>query len=203
MEQPLHLHYQRQARRGELLREQNSFLNEALAATRQGVIMLAPNDEVLLCTKPAKRFLARYFKTANCNHLQLPRKLRHYLHRSERPVAGGLAAPPWHQPMLVERDGGRLIIRMFSSHASGRRILLLEEKRTLRSIAALQKYLSLSPREAEVLFWVSQGKKNSGIAIILGLSTATVEKHLEHILKKLKVETRTAAALYAYEILSG
>ena len=81
--------------------------------------------------------------------------------------------------------------------------MLLEERHVANSVRPLQKHLGLSLREAEVLFWVAQGKKNSVIAIILGLSTATVEKHLEHILAKLKVETRTAAALCAYEVCMG
>lgn len=53
----------------------------------------------------------------------------------------------------------------------------------------------LTPREQEVLHWVSQGKRNGEIAIILSCSPRTVEKHLEHILAKRGVETRTAATL--------
>lgn len=52
----------------------------------------------------------------------------------------------------------------------------------------------LTPREAEVLFWVIKGKTNKDIGDILDLSPRTVNKHLEHIYEKLGVETRTAAA---------
>lgn len=52
----------------------------------------------------------------------------------------------------------------------------------------------LTPREREVLFWIAQGKTNLEIAVILSLSARTVHKHVEHILLKLGVETRTAAA---------
>ena len=51
----------------------------------------------------------------------------------------------------------------------------------------------LTPRESEVMRWVSEGKRDREIAIILGLSPRTVEKHVCHILEKLQVETRTAA----------
>jgi len=203
MRQTDHLGYQRQARRVEILREQNSLLHEALAAMHQGVIVLAPKGAVLLCTKPAERLLARYFETNGRKRFQLPKRLRHWIHWPELPFAGRVTASPLHGRMFVEHDGGRLIIRLFSGQTSGRRILLLEERRAVQSVKPLQKNLALSSREAEVLFWVSQGKKNSTIGTILGVSTATVEKHLEHILKKLKVETRTAAALYAYEVLNG
>ncbi|MFN0077423.1 MAG: response regulator [Prosthecobacter sp.] len=62
--------------------------------------------------------------------------------------------------------------------------------------------LGISPREAEVLLWVAQGKGNHEIAQILGLSIATVKKHTIHIFEKLGVESRTAASLRALEVLS-
>ena len=57
--------------------------------------------------------------------------------------------------------------------------------------------LGLTPREAEVLFWVAQGKSNPEIATILGIGLTTVKKHLERVYVKLGVETRTAAASVA------
>ena len=57
----------------------------------------------------------------------------------------------------------------------------------------------LTLREREVLEWLARGKSNSEIAQILGITTATVGKHLEHIYPKLGVENRTAAASFAYE----
>lgn len=62
--------------------------------------------------------------------------------------------------------------------------------------------LGISPREAEVLLWVAQGKSNHEIAEILGLSVATEKKHTIHIFEKLGVETRTAATLRAMEALA-
>jgi DNA-binding CsgD family transcriptional regulator len=49
---------------------------------------------------------------------------------------------------------------------------------------------------------LAQGKTNKEIGVILALSARTVQKHLEHIYRKLGVETRTAAAAKAYEIAS-
>jgi len=59
--------------------------------------------------------------------------------------------------------------------------------------------LALTPREAEVLFWISQGKSNHDIGVILGAKTGTICKHVEHIFGKLNVENRTAAAIVALE----
>jgi len=63
--------------------------------------------------------------------------------------------------------------------------------------------LGLSPREAEVLLWIAQGKNNEEIGIILGVSRNTIKKHVLHLLEKLGVESRNAAALRAVEILSS
>lgn len=62
--------------------------------------------------------------------------------------------------------------------------------------------LGLTPREAEVLLWVAQGKANSDVATILSMSEKTVKIHLYHIFDKLGVETRTSAARTAMETLS-
>jgi DNA-binding NarL/FixJ family response regulator len=62
--------------------------------------------------------------------------------------------------------------------------------------------LGLSPRVAEVLMWVAQGKTNADVATILGISESTVKKHVLEIFQKLQVETRSAATLRALEALS-
>jgi DNA-binding CsgD family transcriptional regulator len=59
--------------------------------------------------------------------------------------------------------------------------------------------LNLTPREAEVLSWVAQGKTNREVGLILTSSARTVQKHLEHVFQKLGVESRTAAILRAWQ----
>ena len=63
--------------------------------------------------------------------------------------------------------------------------------------------LGLTPREAEILSWVVQGKTNPEIGIILGIQLTTVKKHLESTFSKLGVENRTAAVTLALERISG
>jgi len=62
--------------------------------------------------------------------------------------------------------------------------------------------LGLSRREAQVLLWIAQGKSNEEIGIILGASRNTIKKHVLHLLEKLGVESRNAAAIRALELLS-
>ena len=61
--------------------------------------------------------------------------------------------------------------------------------------------LGLTPREAEVLHWVAQGKSNCEVAIILDSSPRTVAKHIEHIFLKLKVESRIGAVSEARRLI--
>ncbi len=63
--------------------------------------------------------------------------------------------------------------------------------------------LGLTPREAEVLLWIAQGKSNADIALLLGMAEQTVKKHALHIFEKLGVENRYAAGLSAREALGG
>jgi DNA-binding NarL/FixJ family response regulator len=72
-----------------------------------------------------------------------------------------------------------------------------------RSPTPLAEKLGLSEREAETLLWVAQGKSNADIATILGNSEKTVKKTMGNIFEKLGLESRTAAALRAVEILSS
>lgn len=53
----------------------------------------------------------------------------------------------------------------------------------------------LTPREDDVMRWLSFGKTDADIAALLAISPRTVHKHLEHIYEKLGVETRTAAVM--------
>jgi DNA-binding NarL/FixJ family response regulator len=71
------------------------------------------------------------------------------------------------------------------------------------SAKPLEKALDLTPRVAETLLWIAQGKTNGDIAAILGISEATVKKHVLEIFQALSVETRTAASLRALEVLSS
>jgi DNA-binding CsgD family transcriptional regulator len=63
--------------------------------------------------------------------------------------------------------------------------------------------IGLTVREGEVLHWVIQGKRDKEVANILSASPKTIHNHLRSILRKLNVETRTGAALEAFERLNG
>ncbi len=63
--------------------------------------------------------------------------------------------------------------------------------------------LGLTPREAEVLLWIAQGKSNAEIGTILGMSEKTAKIHVGHIFEKLGLDNRNAATVRAIEVLSS
>jgi DNA-binding NarL/FixJ family response regulator len=71
------------------------------------------------------------------------------------------------------------------------------------SSAAPLLQLGLTPRAAEALLWLAQGKTNSDIATILGITESTVKKHVQEMFEKLGVETRGAATVRALEALNS
>jgi DNA-binding CsgD family transcriptional regulator len=64
-------------------------------------------------------------------------------------------------------------------------------------VAAMPGSTQLTPREPEVLRLVAEGKSNRVIGTSLSISERTVENHVQHLLAKLNLESRTAAATWA------
>ncbi len=58
-------------------------------------------------------------------------------------------------------------------------------------------FAPLSPREMEILQHIAKGQSNKEVAYELGISRQTVKNHMTSILRKLAVNDRTQAALYA------
>ena len=108
--------------------------------------------------------------------------------------------PPTAEPprLAFEQGASRLTFRLHQqtgeSDGGGDWLLVMREASDAAVIDAMRLTFALTARESEVLYWVVKGKINRDIADILGSSPATVKKHLERILAKMGVETRTAAA---------
>jgi len=60
-------------------------------------------------------------------------------------------------------------------------------------------FTELSEREFEVLRLIAAGKSNSEIAGLLFIGESTVKTHIGNLLKKLHLEDRTQAAVYAWQ----
>jgi len=69
--------------------------------------------------------------------------------------------------------------------------------RLIREIQVPESPETLTPREAEVLRLLAEGKSNKDIGAELVIGIKTVKTHVSSILSKLDVSSRTQAALYA------
>lgn len=175
-------------------------LRQVEEASDRGVILLTREGRVRWMTGRARRQLADYFGRLPRSAHRLPEPLERWVQEQRALLAQEAEVPPPREPLVVEREGRRLVVRLVAGRPEEPPLLLLEEEPTAFSAASLES-LGLSRREAEVLFWVAQGKTNPEVALILGVSPRTVQTHLERVYQKLGVETRMAATLQALEAL--
>lgn len=75
------------------------------------------------------------------------------------------------------------------------RVVAVRRARAADGSATVADPVALTPREAEIMRWVTAGKSDAQIAQIVGASARTVQKHLQHVYVKLGVESRTSAAM--------
>ena len=107
------------------------------------------------------------------------------------------------RPLLVAQGNRRLLASFHDQTGDEEWLVVLREENDASAIESLIAAFRLTQREAEVLYWVVQGKTSNDIGDILGNSPRTVNKHLEHVFEKLGVETRTAAANLALGKMRG
>lgn len=62
---------------------------------------------------------------------------------------------------------------------------------------------TVTARESDILYWITEGKQNREIAMILGISLYTVQKHVANILRKLNVENRHALTVLTLNRATG
>lgn len=103
----------------------------------------------------------------------------------------------WRGPDFSSRD--RTIIELAQQHlANARQLAKLRADEEIASVdPALITQAGLTPREADVLAWVAEGKTNVEIAAILHINAQTVKDHVSAIFLKTGAPNRLAATLWA------
>ena len=61
----------------------------------------------------------------------------------------------------------------------------------------------LSKRENEVLSWLQEGLSNKEIALALGISHRTVQKHLQRVYRQADVNTRAELIVQTHQGVKG
>jgi DNA-binding NarL/FixJ family response regulator len=168
----------------------------ALDATGRFLLATDARGRLLWCTPKARELLTDLFPAARDGEAGLPPALLAQLMqlRSE----GGKT----QARLLVDAGGRKLEISVLSPIGPDELLFRLAELGTTDDEQRLQRSLSLTSRESEVLLWISRGKANREIGEILAISPRTVNKHLEQIFVKLGVENRASAAARAIHALA-
>ena len=83
------------------------------------------------------------------------------------------------------------VLRNHSERVTARVMETGESRITLKNLTS-----KLTAAEKKVLALVSSAKTNKEIAFALGISPATVKRHLENVLRKLELRNRVEAAIY-------
>jgi DNA-binding CsgD family transcriptional regulator len=180
------------------MRQKLTLVDEALYRLNLGLIFLTRDGKIHLATTGGMQQLTNYFSPQSLRGNRLPEPLWTWVKQQEVALRKD-HVPLQRDPLVLTHGGKRLVMHLVSN--LNQSLLLLEEHPITTQLQS-PVWFGLSPRETQVLGWLSQGKTNKEIGTILGLSPRTVQKHLEHIYEKIGVESRTAAAARAYEIAS-
>jgi DNA-binding CsgD family transcriptional regulator len=172
-----------------------SYLNQAAGISNDGFIVVDRALRIRYVNPRGLVLLKDFFGEEQVD--ALPTRISAWLREKIRSRSAAELSGP---DLIIGSDHRSLTIQTVGNGEGTEYRLLLRE--TVRRLDArpLQS-LGLTSREAEVLLWLSQGKSNSEIAIILTAKVRTIAKHLERVFAKLMVENRTAAAHAAMEVL--
>jgi DNA-binding NarL/FixJ family response regulator len=147
--------------------------NQLAASLDRAVVVLGRNGELLFATRLAHALMTKF----------------------------SVAAATLARGGRFAGNNGAMQVRRFTALEHDDTVMLtLEEEHAPPGPGALCT-LGLTPRQAEVAYWVAQGKTNPEIAVILGASPRTIDKHMERILARLGLENRAGLIVAAGEIL--
>lgn len=166
----------------------------ALDTFGQGMMAIRPLDGFVVWRTPlARRLLEKYFGDLR-DIASVPTLLTWLTTQAQRDTAEQTS-------FTVNHEGHRLTLNLQRKTNENDFLISIQEENDELILQALSEGFQLTQREAEVLYWVVRGKISRDIADILGTSPRTINKHLEHVFVKLGVETRTAAAGKAMNIV--
>lgn len=171
-------------------RRQRRLLEGAVEADGAAPILVGRDGSIAAASPAAMALLGRWFQPPRLA-TQLPPEL----------VAWLAARTRDGDPTPLRLTAEEKELEVAASPDEGGCLLLLRERRFgPPDSAALEAALPLTPRQAEVLALVSRGLGDAAIAVELGISVRTVGHHVRHILARLQVSSRTAAAALACRV---
>jgi DNA-binding CsgD family transcriptional regulator len=171
-------------------------VEEGLASINRAIVLAGKDGKIRWMSSLARQWLREISPRNAIASEDLPPRLKQWLrdmdskmHSQQRGFANVDATASSGFPFMIycgKTGGGNFLM------------MLLRERGEIDPLTA--RAFGLTGRETEILFWVSEAKTNPEIATILKTSPRTVQKHVERILAKLKVENRLSAQRLAQDI---
>ncbi|MGB4584045.1 MAG: response regulator [Rhodoferax sp.] len=175
-------------------REKRQTRNALDAFGYASITVRVSDGRLMWQTSLARELLMRYYGT---DAPTTPIPVLTWLRRHVAKGLSGVEPPRLSVELGPKGLSFRLHQQIGDSEGGGDWLIIMQEVSDESVIEAMALSFKLTPKEAEVLYWVVKGKINRDIGDIVGSSPMTVKKHLEHVFAKLGVETRTAAAAMA------
>jgi DNA-binding NarL/FixJ family response regulator len=170
------------------IEQQKAIQTELVSRLRPAIVVAVKREhwEIHFCSQPARQLIQPYYGSLPDN--LLPEPLSQWIEES--------STRQWQRR---NHDGTLIFSYRRINHQAV--VISLEEPVQMPASPNALCSLGLTPREAEVLFWIAAAKTSPEIAVIVGAAPTTIKKHVNRILEKLGVENRLSAALLANEIL--
>ncbi len=186
------------------LQRENLRLRQTLDATGEGFLLTDAQGRIIYRSRKVDKLLALSDESSRLTPGRLSPRLKAYLDRMIFRQINPLSDGSGNHKLVLKHSRGRVIVRFASLplHPGGRREFALIFKETSDTLSARPlRSLGLTPRQAEILRHIADGKTDHAIAQFLGISSRTVEKHLETVYRRLGVDNRVDAARRAFEVL--
>jgi len=159
------------------------------------------------CDRPEGRMISDFLSISEYHRLPLYGEFFKYLDVQDQLMVGiSSASSGYLSGISVERghpgfaSEDRRLLDVLRPHLATAHANAVRYSHALRSVVPdlqdpARRLERLTTRQLEILESLAAGRSNVQIAAALDLSPGTVRKHLEHILRRLGVTTRTAAAV--------
>jgi DNA-binding CsgD family transcriptional regulator len=183
------------ARTADLMAFKLETVGEGLDVMRRAVVLAGADGKIHWQSSLAREWLQEFFPDSTHTSERLPHALANWLSQIEKSAQAG--RPAFSELQLPTSNNCRLLV--YCGKTNGEYVMaLMRERMEIDSTAAQQ--FGLTPREAEILFWISEAKTRPEMGAILNVSWRTVAKHMEHIFTKLGVENRLEAQRIGLEL---
>ncbi|NVK20329.1 MAG: response regulator [Methylocystaceae bacterium] len=175
---------------------QTQKVQSALDNSRRHIIATNDEGEIIWATPEAQLLLSKTYDTFSEGTNRLPEKLLNWL--KTYTDHQGTPAPDFS---FIDEANRQIMINFKGTDSNGEYLFRISEINETKDQETLKQHFHLTDREAEVLFWIANGKANKDIGEILEISPRTINKHLQIIFTKLGIENRTSAATMVMKVL--